>query len=362
MTTASHFARNLTLATVASVAVSGFTQTPAIAACDVGDLACQSQVSKSRIDRDMSAKPATQVRQWRLEPGQAPAPNPVEIEANGSTARVTTSLQNIHTYLSEKDNEKRSDVSALLPDDVELPTVERALPPRLDIWTATDIANVPEADHNQAIASQVGVDYRIKSNTLVGARIKTESIDDGVFGAPETGVLAGPYVATQVAPGLMLEAEGAWGRARSELDGAGEILANREQFRAGLSGDWTISGLTLAPSAHITNLKESFDPDSAAGTDRQVLTINPTLRRTFETDDGTRITPFLDYATTLDLETVTAPGADEGSEETVRNLGAGLAISKTGAYDINASTNLEHTDDTETPNIRSKLQLDVPLN
>ncbi|MEO1544021.1 MAG: hypothetical protein AAFR75_08395, partial [Pseudomonadota bacterium] len=327
-----------------------------------GDFACQSNASKAHISRDLSAPSIGDERKWRLQGKPAPSSKPVDVEAQGTTARVSTSLQHVHKYFSDKDLEKRAGVGAFLPDDIELPEVKPARPPRLDIWTRTEVTDVPDASTTRSMTGRVGMDYKLKANTLIGARIETNSLDQGTSGPNETGVLAGPYVATKIAPGLTLEADSAFGTARTQFNDQGETSSNRRHVRAGLKGDWKLKGYTFAPSAHVTHLRDTSQDSGGPAIERRALEINPKLKRTFETTTGTQITPFVDYTTTLDLEAVAAPGVSQTSEEIEQRLGAGVTISKSDAFDLNATADLERIDGAQARNVRSKLRLDVPLN
>ncbi len=335
------------------------------AACE--GASCATRTLEKRLERTLTDTTTSRQLQERMS-GKAYDPaahghGPLDIGQEGSSAVVGTSLAGIRAYLSAEDRRRMEEAASLVPEGLELPQPKTALPNRLDVWTQTEITGLTDPDA-KGLKGQFGADYRLATGTVVGAAIEGENRT--LEGHENEGFLAGPYLATEIAPGLSLTARSAWGVGQDAT--AADAFAtspatetDRELYAAGLDAKWKLGETTLKSKAAFTHAREGASGAEAAVESRK-LTVNPRLVRPFELDSGERIEAYVDFTAGVNVDEIEAGSATLQTLDTERAVGAGVTVSRQESYSLKASTDMKGLGDDEKRAFGANLKLDVPLN
>lgn len=349
--------------TIASCALIAAAGPGAAWACEGS--ACATDLFEQRLGRTLSDTTTQRQLQERIS-GKAYDPashgyGPVDIGArgDGNAAVVGSSIAGIRAYLSAEDKRRMEEAAKLAPKGLELPKPKSALPNRLDVWTSTEITGLTTPD-TQGLTSRVGADYRLQKGTVVGASVEGENLKSA--GIENEGFLAGPYLATEIAPGVSLTARSAWGVGQDNADGLDSpASADRELHQAGIDAKWKFGKTTLNPKATFSQGREASD-DSRTGVETRKLTFNPRVVRPFELESGQRVEAYVDFTAGLNVDEISTASGTLENLDTERGIGAGVTVSRKDAYSLKATTDVKGLGDDDKRAFGANLKLDVPLN
>ena len=83
------------------------------------------------------------------------------------------------------------------------------------------------------------------------------------------------------------------------------------------------------------------------------------MHRPFRLDDGEVIEPFANFSTSIGLD---QQEAAQTTSVPVDTVALGVSLSRENDYKLQATTDVDGLGKTEPPGIKSRLQLNVPLN
>jgi outer membrane autotransporter protein len=195
---------------------------------------------------------------------------------------------------------------------------------------------------------------------LVGVMAQLDWMSDGARDAgPRSegrGWMAGPYLGARLTPNLYFDARVAWGRSDNEVDPLGAYVDRFDTTRllasAKLTGDWSLDGFRLRPSAEVIWFKETqhaYENAIGIAIDSQSFHLGravfgPEIGYAWRLADETVIEPFVGVKGVWDFagtEQSTAAGAPLGGGDVRARFEGGLAVRTpsgvlvrgTGAYD-----------------------------
>ncbi|MEX0347454.1 MAG: Ig-like domain-containing protein [Rhizobiaceae bacterium] len=214
--------------------------------------------------------------------------------------------------------------------------------PVFDVWLKGRLVQIDNGTTSSLLGLvHAGVDYAVNPDLVVGLMAQLDIMDekDGTqgFSASGTGWLAGPYVVTRLTGNLVLDARAAWGTSDNTVSpyNTYEDAFSTERWlvAAKLTGDFDVSGITVAPHVGVIYFEEdqkSYIDSNALTIPGQTvalgrLTFGPKLTWGHVMEDGTSFNVHWSASGIWDFET-----ADLVSLET------GLAA--TGTTDLRART------------------------
>lgn len=325
--------------------------------------ACATGIFEQRLGRALADTTTQRQLQERIS-GKAydPAAHghaPLDIGQKGDGAIVGSSIAGIRAYMSAEDKRRLENAAALVPDGLTLPEPKPALPNRFDVWTVTEFNGLTAAD-TQAVTGRVGADYRLKKGTVIGASIEGEN--RRAAAVENEGFLAGPYLATEIAPGVSFTARSAWGLATGWADNlASPAEADRELHQAGIDANWKLGKTTLNPKASFTHAREAA-ADGGLSVETRKLTFNPRVARPFELETGERIEAYVDFTAGLNVNEVEVGANAIDNLDAEHGIGAGVTVSRKDSYAIKATTDVKGLGEDDKRAFGANLKLDVPLN
>lgn len=352
----------------------------ALADCASGDAsACTStqeirqQFLQQRADRALAADPQSDRISGRFN-GNLWDPNangaaPFNVAPGDHTATLNTSLSKWGSYVSRNDARIIEEAKKLAPEDLKLPAPVTVQDQKVDVWTQSRIEAIGASDATmRGHTTYLGADYAVNRELMFGAVTQLEDIEQSsdawATSADGRAFMAGPYMAMRVSPNLTLDAKAAWGQGHGSIGSdAGSLDTQRSLAEARLKGNWNVKQWRLSPSASVSRLTEIST--SVPGTQVEIdrLSIAPEISRPIALGNGRTLEPSLHYKNSLDLnaaETSHLGSAFEalGDGSTV---GGGLTFSKPDEYTIRATTDVEGLDNDTDPDLRSRVQVNIPL-
>jgi len=332
--------------------------------------------------------------QQRADRGLATAPNARfdsrlnntawDVNANGAspftatpgenTADFGISLSQFGSWMTKNDAEKIKAAKELLAKGQKLP-VPATLDRRVDMWTQTRIAtDNPAVDMSgRSYTSYVGADYKPLDGVLLGGMVQLDSaaaISAPLAGSADgQGYMAGPYVAMQLSPNIILDAKAAWGQAHDSV-AAGSAATNFQTSRsltsARLKGDWQVEQWHLTPTATIESINESAtlgigDTATEFGFNRMI--VGPRVSRQFEVGNDKSIEPFVHINSNVNLDTANGFLSNQGLTglESYNTIGGGFALKQTDDFTLRATTDVDNFDANTDKNVRTGVTLTIPL-
>lgn len=323
---------------------------------------CIGQVRQSGLDQMFANDPAHGRLDSRLA-GQSWissewASAPFAWTPSGSSLSMKTSAGHWGTLTDYRTMKRFEEAQALAPEGMILPKPvlgKRSM--ALDVWSTLDAASA-NLDPDRGIRGGVGADYKLNPNTVVGIAV---DVRDGVGNTDtlsEQGHTLAAYFALRPLPALTFDTTAQWGESGGSA--AGQAFgAEQNSLQARLRGNWSIEQLRFTPTLAFSHGIEHLDAaGDALSTEKNAVTFTPRISRPFALDDGKTIEPFLQYQTELAVGSTDLGIA--GEDDLTRSAGAGLTFVNPNAYSLSVTTDVEGINQEE-PNLRSHLQLTVPL-
>ncbi|WP_456077547.1 DUF7933 domain-containing protein [Henriciella marina] len=149
-----------------------------------------------------------------------------------------------------------------------------------DIWLAAEISGISDDRAGERASTdfamgQLGVDYLLKDNLIIGAMAQYDWMDDqarevfanagAVRGAQVQGEgwMAGPYAVWNIKDTLVLDVSATYGESDNRVNPLGlysdDFDTERFMLRANLTGEFRSGPWSLRPQAGITHFEESQD-------------------------------------------------------------------------------------------------------
>jgi len=254
---------------------------------------------------------------------------PLTVKPNGDDATFQTSVGQWESYYKSLDQQKIEDAKRLAPVGLTLPKPPPASPDPLEIWSKADIKGLGDEPAVRGVNSAVGAAVRLGDGLKLGVG--------------------------------------------AELDE--QAQRKRESNRAELQARLAISKWTLLPQAAIVAETTTTDPSQdsqpaigqygygiQSGTTQSASTrleFRQELRRPFRLEAGEVLEPFVNFSTSIGLDQQEAAQTTTVPLDTV---GVGVSLSRESDYRLQATTDVDGLGTTEAPGIKSRLQLNVPLN
>ena len=125
----------------------------------------------------------------------------------------------------------------------------------------------------------VGTDYLVNDKLLVGIALHADFMDDltHTSSTSGTGILAGPYLSTEIGDGVFLDASVFYGRSWNQVSTdifGGDFQSQRLVARAKLEGEWSLGdSLAFRPNVTAFYLHETVDEYSVSNAIGEAVTL-----------------------------------------------------------------------------------------
>lgn len=332
-------------------------------ACDTGSEAgCPLQLSPSRLDGLMSADPTRGRTTSRLDAKPWISDNwsvvPFAMTPpSESSVTMRTSVGHWKAYTSRTLSKKIESAKAMAPESLKLPAPPAVPEYKLDVWSAVDVQGL---DQDTAIArSEVGADYKLTKNTVAGVAVQLGG-NENVTGSDDDYMLSTYFGVRPLKP-ITLDASAAWGEKSDTLLDE-QATSERSVLTARARGNWQVNKIDIAPEVSLSHAEEDVNGLAGEGSvEKSTLTFAPRISRKFEFKDGQKIEPFVTYKNEINVGTPDF-AAGEKEWESEGTLGAGVGLAKPDSYSLDVSADVSELGTDEQPEVKSKLQLKLPIN
>lgn len=229
-------------------------------------------------------------------------------------------------------------------------------------------------------AVNFGADYILKPGLMVGALAQfdqyRENYDAFSAASSSKGVLFGPYASYRFTPGLVLDAQLAWGDSGivSTLpDGTQvDLETERQLLRGRVTGNRQLLGLQFTPTATLSVIEDRFAnpealPEEAADLNGSVsgrFGLGSTVSYRFALDDGSFVQPNAGLSTGWTLESLDAFAVDAGkfNNATGAKAEAGVTLGRVDGVSIQAGGAVEGIGQDDYSAWNGRVSLTAPLN
>ena len=244
---------------------------------------------------------------------------PATFNSSDSGVSVRTSLGTWRDYNARTASPTiQQPAFATSTDALTLPKAPAAATTPLDVWSNIDV-NGYDGSRDQSTRAGVGADYKISRTTSVGVSVEHGDSRSATTQGVEEDQKASAYVTLQAAPMLSLDARTEW------QAGNGEFAA------------------------------------SNGAAEKGAVILAPKVNHSFALDGGTKLEPFVTYKREFDLSTARKDATDP-TLDTGQSAGAGVTYSKTDAYSLSVTSDVDNVGATTEPqSLSSKFQLSVPI-
>jgi hypothetical protein len=332
-------------------------------ACDAASgSGCPLQLSPKRLDALISSDPTrgrTESRlndkawisdDWSVVPFALSPPSE-------SNVTMRTSMGHWSAYTSRSISKKIEAAKAMAPESLKLPAPPVVPEYKLDVWSAVDLHGL---DRDTAIArSELGADYKITKNSVAGVAAQFGG-NENVTGSNNDYMLSTYFGVRPLKP-ITLDASAAWGeKAATAIDE--NAVSERSVVTARARGEWQVEKVNIVPELSLSHAEETVSgPTGDGATEKSTLTFAPRLSRKFELKDGEKIEPFVTYKNEIN---VGAPDLAAGDKEweAQSSIGAGIGFTKPDSYSLDVSTDVTDLEADKPTEVKSKLQLKLPIN
>lgn len=256
---------------------------------------------------------------------------------------------------------------------------------KFDLWVEGRVSQFEQKFDDSGIryeaagnagAVNFGADYLLKPGLLIGALTQFDqySEDYDAFSATTSsnGVLFGPYASYRISPGLVLDAQMAWGDSSNKTvlsDGTVvDFETERKLLRGRLTGSRQLLGLKFAPSVALSAVEDRFaDPEvypDESGSFSGQLGVGSTVSYRFTLEDGGFIQPTAGVSTGWTLEDLNNFTIDNEnfSNANGARAEAGVTIGIMDGVSIQAGGAVEGIGDADYSAWNGRVSLTAPLN
>lgn len=324
---------------------------------------------QQRKQRAMSRQPEDEQIAGRLS-GRAWDANangdfPVLLAPAGTAIEMRTSLSKWGAYFASEELEKFEKVEDGLAEGVSLPRPAQPRSTKIDVWSSTKFNGLLPGGPIGGLASQLGADYAISEDFLIGASVEFEDLEqDAATGiAGGKGYMVGPYLARRLTNELMFNAQVAWGESEDTVDArdaSSRFSTQRRLAKAQLEGDVDLAGWQISSLASFIHAAEIPEDGSGQGVTTNEITLGPELRRGFHVGDGPVIEPFLRYRNTAELD-LSESLAELDSLSFKGTLGGGVNVTMPDEYQLQATTEIRSGGTQTDPQVSGRVQVTIPI-
>ena len=249
---------------------------------------------------------------WIAQTGVAP---PLAVKPADTGVAMKTSLGQWRDFNAAMLAKRTEDSKAMTPKELQLPKPPVMVSP-LDVWSSLDVQGLAR-DADETTKAAVGADYKVSRSTTAGvAAERADTRAANGVGIQKNDSLAA-HVTYQATPLLSVDAKTLW--------------------EAGTAA----AGL------------------GAGRTDRSSVVVAPRIKYPIAVGGGQTIEPFV---TVSDDFALSAAGPDAaGGKRNTLSAGTGVTLSKPKSYSLSVTADVEGVGAAEPANVKSKLQLSVPL-
>ncbi len=243
-----------------------------------------------RADRILSEAPDLSTR---LRDRQSTTPGRFSADVDGGNVQMNFagSLSGLRNHAKANERQMPGGPDTAQPDES-----------RFDVWFAASYTAIDDDRAGDAADSsfglfQIGADWLVSDNALVGLMLQVDQMDEtqdnvveaaGAIAGAEldgTGWMAGPYAVWEVAPGTTLDVLALWGQSDNTINPLGfykdDFETTRYMLRANLTGEWTpeASGpgqLTIRPGlawAHFEETQDAYTDSLGIAIPEQTISI-----------------------------------------------------------------------------------------
>jgi len=364
-------ARGVALQRIVAAALSlAVLSSPAVAEdCSSADATnCTDSFMKSRLDALLAEDPTS----GRIDSRTAGTPwiaqdwasAPWAITQSDTSLQLRTSSRHWDGF-SDRLTAMRVEEARLMAPDLVSPKAVVRKDRGLDVWSDIRIEGSGiegrgmTAANTQGVQGRVGADYRLRKGTVFGLSAELGDEKEEALASSGSAMKIAAYASVKPLSGLTLDARAAWGEeSGSFADQA--FSATQNVVSARVRGDWSFSKVKLAPALSISQGEEHASL-FAGGETRETSTIafEPRVSRPFALDRGGSIEPFVRYKGEIEIGNTSSGATAESSlSETV---GAGMTLVEPERYSLTVSTDVENVDSRADAELKSKLELKIPL-
>jgi len=256
---------------------------------------------------------------------------------------------------------------------------------KFDLWVEGRVSQFEQKFNDSGIrnkaegnagAVNLGADYLVKPGLLIGALAQFDQYreDYDAFNTTSSsqGVLFGPYASYRVTPGLVLDAQVAWGDSdnMSELPDGTQVNfeTERQLLRGRLTGTRQLLGLQFTPTAALSVIEDRFANPEAfpkeSGSFSGHLGLGSSVSYRFKLDDGSFVQPKAGLSTGWTLESLDAFTMDDGnfSNTAGAKAEAGVTIGTVDGVSIQAGGAIEGIGQSDYSAWNGRVSLTAPLN
>ena len=187
-------------------------------------------------------------------------------------------------------------------------------PTALDVWSNIDVT-LPETNADSGKRVELGADYKLSRKATAGVAAEVSNSESTGSTLKQDSSKVSAHVAVEVSPLMSINTRTEW------------------------------------------EVPDEMSVEGGEASDRKSLIIEPRVGKSFALDNGGTIQPYVGFKQEFDLD----PGALSESKAS-ETAGAGITVTEPDAYSLNLSTNVEGLGGDVPSNLKSKIQLNVPLN
>lgn len=306
-----------------------------------------SDMTGERIDARIASKP------WIA---QSWSSAPFALTQSDTQLKMQASLDHLGGYANTITARRYEDAKALAPQLVMPKPGANALL-SLDVWSSIDVKD-DERD-TQTLQSQVGADYRITPNAVLGIAAAVTKHDDITRDTSGDGQRIAAYMAFRPIKPIVLDAKAAWSEAvTNSVDQ--ELGEKQTQLSARVRGDLDFAKLKLSPMLSIEQENETAPPSAGGASERRTITVEPRVSRPFHLGSGTQVEPFVRYKGEIDIDKLSV-ASGHGQTAVEELVGGGITLVKPDAYSLAVTTDIGNLGEAEKNSLNSRVEVKVPL-
>lgn len=300
-----------------------------------------------RLDTRIDGKPWI-AQNWGTAPF-ALTPSDTSLALRASSAHLRDYANSITA--------RRYEAAKELAPNLKMPKPAIPAVRKLDVWSTFDVQGT-DTDSAQSRSGQVGADYKLNRKSLVGVSAGLGVEHEGATAAGQTYQFSA-YAAYKPVDPITFDVKAAWGEEDGTL-GSSTLAATHNVVTARMRGNWSYAKVRFSPALSIANASGSAVTTTGGDADSTSrIAVEPRLSRPFEIGDGAKLEPYLRYRGEVDFNH--GSGAEPHGTATTDTLGAGMTLASPGAYTMSVTTDVTTPRASEDTEIKSRLQLAIPL-
>ena len=317
---------------------------PAAAPSHLGDRFAN-DISLPRVDSRLADKP------WL---SQDVSESPALSGAAEASLKLQASTIDWSSFANRKLTRQIEEATRLAQQPLVLPKAPPRQSTGLDVWSSLDIQR-SEAEGERAQRGAVGADYKLSRTMIVGAVAGFRDEDLAAAGGGDDQTIAA-YFALRPDPRVSLHLRAEHGATAAAA--AGDANDTQSVASARVTGGLDIGRLKFAPSLTVaTGSEHATVAGREIRNDKASVEIAPRLSRPFAMEKGRRLEPFVAVKGRVEVDS----GPASSGRETTRGIAGGVTLVQPNAYDLSVTTEIEARGDAPEPEVKSRLQLKLPL-